>query len=321
MKSSRSLIWYPRAYLQAKAQAHSAAIAHLAELLNRYDLLTAWSYTTVDAIFDTEQMLMMDNYTQTSYLVTSQDTLLEYAKEPDYPRQYTRWMILNAAEQCLLHFDKTHSDHFTELAQNLINMVPSEELHKNTCLRHTFQLDTTSWLHNKTFVITGELQDVDRESLTSLLEGYGALVRGHVSRFTDFVIAGSYLMDGRSMVEGSKYKRMVELNKRREHPHMWIQLLHEPQIKSILPEQDWKHACNMTAERKRSEECTKVDTAAHVLCELKQTSQTTRSSNQNNGYNTDCSAKKVSFAPQNVDDGYRMSRPVTRSMTKRRKLA
>jgi hypothetical protein len=318
MNPSSSLVWYPRAYLQAKAQTHSAAIAHLAELLNRYDLITAWSYTTVDAIFDTEQMLMMTNYSQTSYLASSQDILVEYAKEPDYPRQYTRWMILNAAEQCLLHFDKEHTDRITELAQNLIHMVPTEEFHKNTCLRHTFKLDNTSWLHNKTFVITGELQDVDRESLTTLLEGYGAHVRGHVSRFTDFVIAGHHLMDGRPFVEGSKYRRMVELNTRREHPHMWIQLLHEPQIRSILPEQDWKHACDVTAERKRSKECTEDMTAAQTLCELTQASQAnTCSSKQNHG----CRVKKVSFATQHVNDESTSLRPVTRSMTKRRRLA
>ena len=319
MKSSRSLVWYPHAYLQAKAQAHSAAIAHLAELLNRYDLITAWSYTTVDAIFDTEQMLMMTNYIKTSYLASSQDTLLEYAKEPDYPRQYTRWMILNAAEQCLLHFDKEHTDHVTELAQNLIHMVPTEEFHKNTCLRHTFKLDNTSWLHNKTFVITGELHDVDRESLTTLLEGCGAIVHGHVSRFTDFVIAGSYLRDGRSIVEGSKYRRMVELNTRREHPHMWIQLLHEPQMKSILPEQDWKHACDVTAERKRREECKEIRTAAQTLCGFQQASQSkTRSSKQSNGFHA---TKHVRIDPPHVDDDCTKSRPVTRSMTKRRRLA
>lgn len=227
----------------------------------------------MDAIFDTEQMLLMSNYMNTSYLESSQNTLMDYSKEPDYPRQYTRWMILNAAEQSLLHFEDTDTDHITELAQNLIFMVPTEELKKNTCLRHTFKLDKTSWLHNKTFVITGELQDVDRESLTALLEGYGAHVRGHVSRFTDFVIAGHHLMDGRPFVEGSKYRRMVDLNKRREHPHMWIQLLHEPQIRSILPEQDWEHASNVTAERKRNEEHTEVDRAAQVLCELKQVIQ------------------------------------------------
>ena len=274
----------------------------------------------MDAIFDTEQMLMMSNYMNTSYLESSQHTLMDYSKEPDYPRQYTRWMILNAAEQSLLHFEETDTDHVTELAQNLIRMVPSEELKKNTCLRHTFKLDKTSWLHNKTFVITGELQDVDRESLTALLEGYGAHVRGHVSRFTDYVIAGPYLMDGRPFVEGSKYRRMVDLNKRREHPHMWIQLLHEPQIRSILPEQDWTHASKVTAERKRNEERTEVDRAAQVLCELKQVIQPTpHSSKPNNG---SIATKRVSFDDDSMHvDKSTTSRPVTRSMTKRRRLA
>ena len=88
-----------------------------------------------------------------------------------------------------------------------------------------------------------------REAATALLQSQGAHVRTSVTRFTDFVVAGPLLRDGRLVTEGSKYKRMVELNTRRPNTQQWAQLVMEPQLRAMVPKKAWAKARKETEAR------------------------------------------------------------------------
>lgn len=66
-------------------------------------------------------------------------------------------------------------------------------------------------LRNKTFVITGVLDSLERDSASELIKNHGGRVTGSVSRKTTFLVAGSMLEDGRPAIEGSKTKKAVAL--------------------------------------------------------------------------------------------------------------
>lgn len=65
-------------------------------------------------------------------------------------------------------------------------------------------------LKNCTVVFSGELS-IDRDSAKSLAESAGGKVTSAVSGKTTFLVLGSVLEDGRAVEEGSKYKKMLQL--------------------------------------------------------------------------------------------------------------
>mmetsp|Transcript_7362 Transcript_7362/g.13664 ORF Transcript_7362/g.13664 Transcript_7362/m.13664 type:complete len:776 (-) Transcript_7362:24-2351(-) len=74
--------------------------------------------------------------------------------------------------------------------------------------------EPTGPLRGKTFVITGVLNNFERDELIELLKSYGARVTGSVSKKTSCLIHGERLEDGRQYTTGNKYKKAVELGTR-----------------------------------------------------------------------------------------------------------
>jgi replication factor C subunit 1 len=70
----------------------------------------------------------------------------------------------------------------------------------------------SSKLKNCTIVFSGEMS-MDRDTAKSLAESAGAKVTSAVSGKTTYLVLGSVLEDGRAVEEGSKYKKMKELEK------------------------------------------------------------------------------------------------------------
>jgi len=65
-------------------------------------------------------------------------------------------------------------------------------------------------LSGKTIVVTGVLP-IDRKNLDDILKSLGAKVTGSVSKKTDYLVYGESLEDGRSVIEGNKYKKAQTL--------------------------------------------------------------------------------------------------------------
>ena len=257
---------FPKVYLQAEAQTQAATVQHLSTVLQMPQLETAWSYTTMDALRDTEQLLLMSAYSKTDDQASTA-ILKQIVHEPAYPRHYARWVVLEHAKAALVHFDANYRDVVVGHADKLIAMVPQAERDAPTVsLRHTFAPVDAPWLEGRTFVLTGELSEMDREAATALLQSQGAHVRTSVTRFTDFVVAGPLLRDGRLVTEGSKYKRMVELNTRRPNTQQWAQLVMEPQLRAMVPKKAWAKARKETeARRREAKEAVEAATARERL--------------------------------------------------------
>jgi len=80
-------------------------------------------------------------------------------------------------------------------------------------------------LTNKTFVITGVLEGIEREEIIDILKSYGGRVTGSVSKRTSFLIYGEKLEDGRRYTEGKKYQKAKELN---------VKIINQRQLDEIL---------------------------------------------------------------------------------------
>jgi replication factor C subunit 1 len=71
-------------------------------------------------------------------------------------------------------------------------------------------------LTGKNFVISGVLNYLEREAAADLIKEYGGSVKTAVSGKTNFLLLGSVLEDDREPTEGSKYKKMVEVNAKKK---------------------------------------------------------------------------------------------------------
>ena len=313
---------FPKPYLQCLTQTNSAAVQHLATLLQRPLLEQAWAYTTTDALRDTEQLLVMSTCTHIQDK-TSETLMHQMSHGPDYPRHYARWMVLWHAQQSLVQLASEHVDAAKACADKLIAMVPQAELEAPTVsLRHTFAPADAPWLEGRTFVLTGELSEMDREAATALLQSQGAHVRTSVTRFTDFVVAGSLLRDGRLVTEGNKYKRMVELNTRRPNTQQWAQLVMEPQLRAMVPKKAWAKARKETAARRReaAEAAAMAEAEAAYEGATALVDLSTSNASRHNGVKTSTNKRKRKHTstittPATTDP----PRRITRSMAKRRR--
>ena len=308
---------FPKPYLQCLTQTNSAAVQHLATLLQMPLLEQAWAYTTTDALRDTEQLLVMSTFTH-SLDKASKAVIYQMSYGPDYPRHYARWMVLWHAQQSLLQLASEHVDAAKECADKLIAMVPQAELEAPTVsLRHTFAPEDAPWLEGRTVVLTGELSEMDREAATALLQSQGAHVRTSVTRFTDVVVAGPLLRDGRLVTEGTKYKRMVELNTRRPNTQQWAQLVMEPQLRAMVPKKAWAKARKETAMRRKEAAEVAAKAEVEAACEgaAALVDLSTSNASRHNGVKTSTNKRKHGdTAAVSTDE---TPRRVTRSMAKR----
>ena len=310
---------FPKPYLLCLSQTNSAAVHNLATLLQMPLLEQAWANTTTDALRDTEQLLVMSTFTHTQDKA-SKAVIYQMSYGPDYPRHYARWLVLEYAKASLLQLASEHFDAAKECADKLIAMVPQAELEAPTVsLRHTFAPEDAPWLEGRTFVLTGELSEMDREAATALLQSQGAHVRTSVTRFTDFVVAGPLLRDGRLVTEGNKYKRMVELNTRRPNTQQWAQLVMEPQLRAMVPKKAWAKARKETAVRRReaAEAAAKAEAEATYEGATALVDLSTSNASRHNGMKTLANKRKH-------DDTSSVSttdppRRITRSMAKRQR--
>ena len=308
---------FPQPYLQCLAQTNSVAVKHLATLLQMPLLEVAWAYTTNDALCDTETLLLISIYTQ---MGDGNTMMHQMAQQPDYPRHYARWMLLMYAKASLVQLVSEQIDTVKACADKLIAMVPQAELDAPTVsLWHTFAPVEAPWLEGRTFVLSGELSEVDREAATALLQSQGAHVRTSVTRFTDFVVAGPLLRDGRLVTEGNKYKRMVELNTHRPNTQQWAQLMMEPQLRAMVPKKAWAKARKETAARRK--EAAEVEAKAEIeaVCEgaAALVDLSTSNASRHNGVKTSTNKRKHGdTADVSTDD---TPRRITRSMAKRRR--
>ena len=310
---------FPKPYLQCLSQTNSVAVQHLATLLQMPLLEQAWAYTTTDALRDTEQLLVMS----TCYHIqdeTSKTFMDQMSHGADYPRHYARWMVLWHAQQSLVQLASERVDAAKECADKLIAMVPQAEVDAPTVsLRHTFAPEDAPWLEGRTFVLTGELSEMDREAATALLQSQGAHVRTSVTRFTDFVVAGPLLRDGRLVTEGSTYKRMVELNTRRPNTQQWAQLVMEPQLRAMVPKKAWAKARKETAARRReaAEAAAKAEAEAAYEGATALVDLSTANASRHNGTKTSTNKRKHGATTAVFTDD--TPRRVTRSMAKRQR--
>ena len=160
---------FPKPYLQCLSQTNNVAVQHLATLLQMPMLEQAWAYTTTDALRDTEQLLVMSTFTH-SLDKASKAVIYQMSYGLDYPRHYARWMVLEYAKASLVQLASEHLDAVKACADKLIAMVPQAELEAPpVSLRHTFAPEDTPWLEGRTFVLTGELSEMDREAALSLI--------------------------------------------------------------------------------------------------------------------------------------------------------
>ena len=310
---------FPKAYLQAEAQTNAATVHHLSTVLQMPHLETAWAYTTTDPLRDTEHLKLMTAYSLANN-ETSLNLLEQIRRDPAYPRHYARWVVLEHAKAALVHFDANYRDVVVGHASKLIAMVPQAELEAPTVsLRHTFVPTDAPWLKGRTFVLTGELSEMDREAATALLQSQGAHVRTSVTRFTDFVVAGPLLRDGRLVTEGNKYKRMVELNTRRPNTQQWAQLVMEPQLRAMVPKKAWAKARKETAARQREakEAATKAEAEAAYEGAAALIDLSTSNASRHNGVKTSTNKRKHGDTTAVSTDG--TPRRITRSMAKRRR--
>ena len=67
-------------------------------------------------------------------------------------------------------------------------------------------------LKDKTFVITGVLNYIEREEAEDLIKEYGGKVTSAVSGKTNYLLAGYILEDSRPVEDGGKYKKAKEKN-------------------------------------------------------------------------------------------------------------
>lgn len=317
--TSSTTLAFPKPYLQCLTQTNSAAVQHLATLLQMPLLEQAWAYTTTDALIDTEQLLVMS----TCYHIqdeTSKTLMDQMSHGPDYPRHYARWNVLWHAQQSLVQLASERVNAAKECADKLIAMVPQAEVDAPTVsLRHTFAPADVPWLEGRTLVLTGELSEVDREAATALLQSQGAHVRTSVTRFTDFVVVGPLLRDGRIVTEGSKYKRMVELNTRRPNTQQWAQLVMEPQLRAMVPKKAWAKARKETAMRRREAKEAAAKAEVEAACEgaAALVDLSTSNASRHNGVKTSTNKRKHGATTAvSTDD---TPRRVTRSMAKRRR--
>jgi BRCT domain type II-containing protein len=81
-------------------------------------------------------------------------------------------------------------------------------------------------IKDSNFVITGVLPSLERQEAEQLIRKYGGRVTSAVSGKTSFLVAGDRLEDHRPMQQGSKYKKMVEINSKK-------QLLSAPQCEVL----------------------------------------------------------------------------------------
>lgn len=305
---------FPQPYLQCLTQTNSVAVKHLATLLKMPLLEMAWAYTTNDALCDTETLLLISMYTQ---MGDGNTVMHQMAQQPDYPRHYARWMLLMYAKASLVQLAPEQVDTVKACADKLIAMVPQAERDAPTVsLWHTFAPADAPWLEGRTFVLTGELSEVDREAATALLQSQGAHVRTSVTRFTDFVVAGPLLRDGRLVTEGSKYKRMVELNTRRANTQQWAQLVMEPQLQAMVPKKAWAKARKETAARRREamETAAKAEAKAAYEGAAALVDLSTTNASSHHGTKTLTNKRKRTHSTTTSPDA--PPRRVTRSMAK-----
>ena len=71
-------------------------------------------------------------------------------------------------------------------------------------------------LAGKAFVITGVLDSLEREAAEDLIKSYGGIIKSGVSSKVNFLLSGEVLDDGRKREEGSKYRKMLEFQKKRD---------------------------------------------------------------------------------------------------------
>ena len=101
----------------------------------------------------------------------------------------------------------------------------------------------TGPLNKLTFVITGLLDTVDRDTLMDIIKAEGGKVTGNVSGRTDYLIVGSKLEDGRPAETSSKYRKALE-NK--------TKILNESQFDDLLFNKTGKKLvdCMLEAQKK-----------------------------------------------------------------------
>ena len=71
-------------------------------------------------------------------------------------------------------------------------------------------------LAGKAFVITGVLDSLEREAAEDLIKSYGGIIKTGVSSKVNFLLSGEVLDDGRKREEGSKYRKMLDFQKKRD---------------------------------------------------------------------------------------------------------
>ena len=314
-----NMLVFPKAYLQCLTQTNSAAVQHLATLLQMPLLEQAWAYTTTDALRDTEQLLLMSTLSHTMDKA-SRKAMDQMSYGADYPRHYARWLVLEYAKASLVQLAAEQVDTVKACADKLIAMVPQAERDAPfVSLRHTFAPADAPWLEGRTFVLTGELSEVDREAATALLQSQGAHVRTSVTRFTDFVVVGPLLCDGRLVTEGSKYKRMVELNTRRANTQQWAQLVMEPQLRAMVPKKAWAKARKETAARRKEtkEAAAKVEAQSAYEGATTLVDLSTAKASSHDGAKTLTSKRKRTHSATTSSDA--PLRRMTRSMAKRQR--
>lgn len=67
-------------------------------------------------------------------------------------------------------------------------------------------------LAGKTVAVTGKFRNILREKLEDFLRRQGAKVASTLSKKTSFLVVGYLLDDGRSIEEGTKFKKARELS-------------------------------------------------------------------------------------------------------------
>jgi hypothetical protein len=95
-------------------------------------------------------------------------------------------------------------------------------------------LEATSCIEESTFVITGVLPSLERQKAEQLIRKYGGHVTGSVSGKTRFLVAGDRLEDHRPMKQGCKYKKMLEVNRKKQPPALHCEQLNEDQLLAMI---------------------------------------------------------------------------------------
>ena len=77
---------------------------------------------------------------------------------------------------------------------------------------NTDNLQVPECLQDRTFVLTGVLDNLHRDNAMDLIKTMGGRITTAVSGKTDYLVVGEILEDGRSYTEGSKYKKALPLD-------------------------------------------------------------------------------------------------------------